>query len=403
MCASPLSLLRAGPPPPKVALLPDAMFFTRAVPVAPGATAAEAASQVELALESVSPFPLTQLYYGWFWVPGAESAFVFAAYRRRFTTDQASEWSDAELVLPSFGAVLGAKVEPATTVLLTGVDGITAVHWAAGPVPEKVLFVPIELEATEEDRTRVREELLRSIGGSKTVVDLAAPVTADATASDRDVVFRSGDFVSEVPAATAAALDVRDKADLAALRNARKRDVVLWRTLLVMVGGILLLGLAELALVGGRQWQTVRNKEYAAKKPLVDKVMSLHELANRIDDIATKRLLPIEMVIAAAGAKPGDVTFSSAQTERSRGLYTLVIRAYTMNSAQMNAYEAALRALPAVESANATIDRMSNDRTNFIMTVVFKPDALKAASIVPATPAAPAAGEAPKPATPSKS
>lgn len=397
MCASPLSLLRAGPPPPKVALLPDAMFFTRAVPISPGASAAEAASQVELALEAVSPFPLAQLYYGWFWVPGAENAFVFAAYRRRFTTDQASEWGDAELVLPSFGAVLGAKVEPATTVLLTGAEGITAVYWEAGPVPAKVLFVPIELEATEEERTRVREDLLRAIGGSKTVIDLAAPVTADAAASDRDVVFRSGDFVSEVPATTAAALDVRDKAELAALRNSRKRDVILWRVVIGMVAGILLLGVGELALVGGRQWLGLRNKEYAAKKPLVDKVMSLHELANRIDDIATKRLLPIEMVVAAAMTKPGDVFFSSAQTERTRGLYTLVVRAYTMNSAQVNAYEAALRALPTVESANATIERMSNDRTNFVMTIVFKPDALKPGGAAPAT------VEAPKPATPAKS
>lgn len=399
MCASPLSLLRAGPPPPKVALLPDAMFFTRAVPIAPGASAAEAASQVELALEVVSPFPLTQLYYGWFWVPGAENAFVFAAYRRRFTTDQASEWGDAELVLPSFGAVLGAKVEPATTVLLTGADGITAVHWASGPVPAKVLFQPLDVEATEEDRARVREELLRAIGGSKTVIDLAAPVTADAAASDREMVFRSGDFVSEVPATAAAALDVRDKADLAALRNARKRDVILWRVVIGMIAGIVLLGLGELALLGGRQWQIVRNKEYAAQKPHVDKIMSLHELANRIEDIATKRLLPIEMVTAAAIAKPGEVVFISAQTERSRGLYTLVVRAYTTNSAQVNAYESALRALPTVESANAAIERMSNDRTNFVLTVVFKPDALKADSSKPA----PAAGAPAQPATPAPS
>jgi hypothetical protein len=80
-----LATLRAGPPPPKVALLPDGLFFTRAVSVAAGATPGEAASQIELALEAVSPFPIAQLYYGYYWVPGSESALVFAAYRRRFT------------------------------------------------------------------------------------------------------------------------------------------------------------------------------------------------------------------------------------------------------------------------------------------------------------------------------
>ena len=83
MSASPLSFLRAGPPPPTVALLPDALFFTRAVPITTGATAAEAAAQIELALEAVSPFPLAQLYYGWFWqlknLPDApESRYLYA-------------------------------------------------------------------------------------------------------------------------------------------------------------------------------------------------------------------------------------------------------------------------------------------------------------------------------------
>src|SRR5687768_15593209 len=114
MCASPFRFLRAGPPPQKVTLLSDAMFFTRSVPVTAGATASEAATQVELALEAVAPFPLAQLYYAWFWLPGSERALVFAAYRRRFTSDQIADWDGAELVLPAFGAVLGATVEPST-------------------------------------------------------------------------------------------------------------------------------------------------------------------------------------------------------------------------------------------------------------------------------------------------
>ncbi|MEX2045118.1 MAG: hypothetical protein WD941_07170, partial [Opitutus sp.] len=94
---SALKFLRSGPPLPVVTLLPDAMFFTRAVPVTAGATAAEAASQVELAIEAISPFPLPQLYYGWYWRPGADRAMAFAAYRRRFTSEQTAEWPAAEL------------------------------------------------------------------------------------------------------------------------------------------------------------------------------------------------------------------------------------------------------------------------------------------------------------------
>ena len=111
--SSPFRFLRAGPPPPRVALLSDALFFTRSVPVAKGATPAQAAAELELALEGISPFPLAQLYYGWFWVPGAERALVFASYRRRFTAEQTADWEQAELVLPTFAAVLGAEVDAA--------------------------------------------------------------------------------------------------------------------------------------------------------------------------------------------------------------------------------------------------------------------------------------------------
>ena len=120
MCASPLDFLRAGPPPPRVAVLPDAVFFSRTIPVAAGASTAEVVGQVGLALEALSPFPLAQLYFGYYLPPGADRALAFAAYRRRFTAEQLAEWNGAELVLPAFAAVLGCDAQPATTVVLDG-------------------------------------------------------------------------------------------------------------------------------------------------------------------------------------------------------------------------------------------------------------------------------------------
>ncbi|HEY5227484.1 MAG TPA: hypothetical protein VIJ19_03030, partial [Opitutaceae bacterium] len=100
MCASPLNFLSKGPPPPKVALLRDAVFFSRSIPVAPGAARADVVTQVGLALESLSPFPLAQLYYGYYWPEGADRALAFASYRRRFTVEQMEEWNGAEHVMP---------------------------------------------------------------------------------------------------------------------------------------------------------------------------------------------------------------------------------------------------------------------------------------------------------------
>ena len=377
-----LDTLRAGPPPPKIAFLPDALFFTRAVPVAAGATPAEAAAQVELALEGIAPFPLTQLFYGWFWLPGAERAFVFASYRRRFTSEQTASWSGADLVLPAFAAVLGATVEPATTVVLAAPEGFTAVHWDAGPVPVNVLCRSLEPEATDEDRARVRDELIRAIGGSKTVIDLATPPVAEPSLNDREMSFRAGDFRSIVPAATAASLDVRDKDDLVALRASRRRDVILWRVALGCAAALALLAVGEIARLGGLQWQKVRLAQLTAQRPRVEAIMASNALAVRIEDLATKRLLPMEMLTIVLGGVessllPPGMMFTNVKAGSSSGLYTLVVDAQTNNAGQVSVYQSALEKLPACEKVDVQLKGTRGDLTTFTLTITFKPDAVK--------------------------
>lgn len=380
MCASPLSFLRAGPPRPKVVLLSDALFFSRAVPITAGASPAEAATQVELGLEAISPFPLAQLYYGWFWTPGAEAAFVYAAYRRRFTAEQVAEWADAELVCPVSAALCGARVEPATTAIIAAADGLAALHWETPAAPARVLFRPLPLEATDEDRARTRDALVRDVGGSKAVIEVTETPVPDPALTDRQVTFRAGELVSELPATVAAALDVRDKGELAALRGARKRDVMLWRVALGCAAALLLLGLAELVLLGGKAWQKVRIDQVNARQPAVAKIEAAAELANRISDLVNKRLLPLEMVTLLVGVdgkrKPADIFFTRVETRPAAGLYTLFVQAQTTNSAQIPVYESQLNAMPEIAGpVKVTILPGQGDR--FELEVTFKPDHLK--------------------------
>lgn len=382
--ASPFRFLRAGPPPPRVALLPDALFFIRSVSVTKGATPAEAASQAELALEGVAPFPLAQLYYGSFWVQGAANALVFASYRRRFTSEQVASWEGAELVLPAFAAVLAAEVEPGATIMLDSVEGVTAVHWSDSRVPTNVVFRPVAPEAPLEERTRVRDELLREIGGSKKVIDLDSPLEADSSASDREIIFQAGDLESRLPAGTASSIDVRDKGELAALRSARQRDIILWRVALGCAAALLLLVVGEFALVGGRSWQSVRERQYKREKPLVDKIEAMADVTTRIQDLVTKRLLPLEMVTQVVGENneriPGDLQFTRVHAEKSQGLYSLFIEGKTENQPQVNAYEATLKNLPTVQSAEARITQTRNLSATFNIQVTFKPGVLNPTS-----------------------
>jgi hypothetical protein len=383
MCASLLSFIQAGSPPPRVLLLPDALFFVRSVPVVVGPDAAGApgsaeqvALQVELALEASSPFALPHLYYGHYWAPGSGHAIVFAAYRRRFTAEQTSAWLGAELVIPTFAATLGAAPEPATTVVLSSPEGLTAVHWETGPVPADVWFQPIPPEATDEERASARADLLRRRESLK-IVDLASPPAAEARRGDGEIVFRSGDFLSRLPAESAGGLDVRDKAELAALRRGRARDVALWRIGIGCVAFIGILALAELALFGGGLWQQARRVKFNAQEPVVAGIMTRQEISDRINDLSTKRLLPIEMIQAVWPSvliPQSTIYFTQVSTT---GLHTLTVEAQTSNAGEIKGYQNKLESMPECASVAIKDQRSRDNMTTFTLVVTFKPDALK--------------------------
>jgi hypothetical protein len=369
----------SGARAPKVVLLPDALFFTRAIPVVAGALPAQVADLAELALEGMSPFPPAQLFHGYFWTPGSERALVFAAYRRRFTREQLEVWDGATLVLPAFAALLGVEVKPATTLLVPSPEGLTAIYWDAGAVPVAVHFRPLPPEATDADRARVRDELLRQLAGSRQVVELAAPPAAEGAARAGDeFVFESGGQRSRLRADSAAAMDVRDKAELAALRRMQARDLLLWRIFLGSLAAIGLMLLGLVALAGEGLWQKAREAKVSAQQPIVDQIMTAQSLATRTDELSTKRLLPLEMISIASERKPPVIQFLRATTS---GLYTLTVDAQTTSPGDVAAFRSALAEQPACAKVEVRDQRTRDNLMSFTLVITFKPEALKPATV----------------------
>ncbi|MEO6874275.1 MAG: hypothetical protein ABI222_05590 [Opitutaceae bacterium] len=377
MTKSPKSI-PSGARAPKVVLVSDALFFARSFPVTAGATPLEAAAQAELALEGLSPFPPAQLYHGYFWPAGAERALVFAAYRRRLTREQLAEWDGAALVLPVFAALLGVEAKPATTLLVASAEGLTAIYWDNGSVPAAVNFRPLPPEASEADRARVKDELLRLGGGSKQVVELKElPVAEAAPRGGDEFVFRADALVSRLPAVQAAAMDVRDKGELASLRRAQGRDLMLWRVFIGSVAalGLMLLGLV--ALAGAGLWERSRELKVASQQPVVDRIMTAQSLANRTNELSTKRLLPLEMLSVATEKKPSVIQFLRATTN---GLYTLTVDAQTTSPNDVAAFRSALGEEPACAKVEVRDQRTRDNLMTFTLVITFKPDVLKPAT-----------------------
>jgi len=339
-------------------------------------------AQVGLALESLSPFPLAQLYFGYYWPEGADRALAYASYRRRFTAEQLAQWAGAERVMPAFATVLGYAAKPATTVVLSSAEGLTAVHWDRGAVPAAVLHEALPPDADEAARAAARARLVRAAGEAVKVVDLVSPTAASPGGRDRELIFEAGELRSVLPADVALALDIRDRADLTALAKARRRDMFLWRAAIAAVVLCLLMTLGEAALFGAGLWQKTRNARVAAQKPTVAHIMEEQDLAGRIDDLSTKRLLPLEMISAASPEvampkSPPAIQFLRATTPAQN---TIQIEAQTSNAGEIAGYKTALEKLPSVDRVEIRDQRARDNVVTFTLVITFKTGALQPAA-----------------------
>lgn len=389
MSFSSLQRFLPAPPARHVVVLADDHFFVRAVPVTEGALAADVAAQAELAVESLAPFPLAHLYYGHHWVPGAVHALVYAAYRKRFTSDEVEAWFSAEIVVPSFVTLLGQTdaPAPATVWIVPGATGLTGVYFAdASGVPAQVRVVPLGEEATEAERAEVREALLGTFPEKGQIVDFDAAPRFDEASPQGEFVFRAGSRVVNLNATNAGPLDVRDKNDLAARRRAAARDVILWRSLVGALAAIGLAAILELALVGGSIWQQQRLALQAKQTPVVEGIMTSQALATRIDELSTKRLRPFEMLALVNTVRPRTILFARTATS---GLSKLEVDAKTASSGDIDVFRSALNKLPGCEKAEVLDPRTRDGLSTFRLVVTFKPDAFTAPEAPAPEPVAP--------------
>jgi len=363
----------------RIVMLPDTRFFVRTVPVAAEATAVEVSTQVELALETLSPFPVAQLYHGHFWKPGQPQALVFAAFRRRFTAEETAEWGNADLVIPAFAGVVGLAPAPGTTVIISGDGWLTAVHWSdVGPIPSRVLTEPVSPESTEDDRRRVRDEMIRTMGSVRVVELAALPMPAEGRdEDDADFDFTVGEKQARLPAVEVDAIDVRDKGELLARRGAKARDVLIWRGVLGLIALILLGVLAEGGLVALKYWQRGRVATVARQQPAVEKVMANQAVTRRIQQFS-ESLRPFEM-IDAVGDKPESIYFLTTEVRE----HVLTIDAITRVAPDVGVYEASLRNSPALSKVELSKQGERDGVTTFTLTLTFKPEALHGGAAKP--------------------
>jgi len=356
-----------------IVLVPGSKFFVRRVALAPDG---EAGAQVELALEELSPFPASQLYYGFRTDAPRTSALVFAAYRKNFTPEELATWSGAAAVLPDFAVWLGAETVPPPGVNLREQGARReAVAWdGQGTLPAAVLVRPDGTDGSDELVAEARRK-----GGL--AVDAPVKVISSAvyTAREkREVVVRlaNGGAEAHFNPVTLGQADVRDKVLLTERRQTLRRDTLVWRVFAAAVAGLAACAILELGLLATGLWLRSQRAELKGQEATVTQIGLTQSLAKRMEDISAQRLLPFEMLAELQEKRPKSVEFTRASTN---GLWRIDIEAQTTNATDLRDFEADIRRLPSIEKVEALDPRTrEGGLTTFRLEVTFKPGWFKA-------------------------
>jgi len=356
---------------PDVILLTGERYFARRIPISADSPAAP---QVELALETLSPFPLEQMFHGHVIDRTQRHALVYAAYRRNFSGAEIASWSQAETVIPDFLMhVFVPRGSQAADATLQETDSaLTAIAWdGASELPALILHRTTTADNREQTKADLLDELSRRIESPpEKLSTVEGPVTA--THSDKNgVILRCEEFATPPLNATLLGLaDVRDGHVLATRRSDTRRTAIWGNTFTAVVVGVILCVVIELGMIGTSQLLDARQERLAERSPEIEKIESAQNLANRLETLAAQQLRPFEMLAAINAPRPQSVEFLRVST---RGPLQLEIDAQTTNPNDLRTYEAALKALGFIETVAIQDPRSRSGRTTFSLEVRFKP------------------------------
>ena len=363
----------------KILLLPADAFFVRLLPLVAGE---EVAPQVEIALENLSPFPRTQLYYGYILSSAQTSALIFAAYQKKFSREEVGRWVTAEAVLPEFLGLLGEPPVIPTIRVWHQAGRSVAAAWSG----QDSLPLAVVASSGDELPTVVQAALVEKLQ-ARTGLGLAAlQVYHGAGLIDYDQrknmirLTLSAETQGEVlrtvwPQTAKETADVRDPSFLQEQRQLRSRDLQLWRGLVFCLAGLAAALVVEIGLVAGRQWLGRAQTQIQRRADAVSQIETAQGLSARIEELTQKQLRPFEMLALINALRPPSIQFHRSITI---GVNKLEVEAQTGNAADVSKYEKQLRDSAAL-TAVVTRDLRSRDGvTTFILTITFKPEALRA-------------------------
>ena len=350
------------------ALLPGNRFFVRLIELEPE----NIASQVSLAIETVSPFPSEQMLMGYITSGDNKWALAYAAHRRRFTPEESFAWPDDCQVIPEFLALLGQRPDRGGILIHEGPDLLTALAWNENqPLPSCVLVVDKKDSSTD----LLTKEIIERTGLPSTTPITTTTGEFSSERNDSQLILNCNSGKPfQLSSNQLDCADIRDADFLSTRRKKERVNKLLWNTARVALGVIIVSFVFEVSafLINWRSNNLRLINE--SRQPVIQEIESAQAISARITEMNTKAPLPLEMLALVNEHRPATVDFQRVSCKNNT---QIEIEARTTNASDVYTFEKSLKETPEVTFV-ATKDMRARDNfTTFSVTITFKPGALR--------------------------
>ncbi len=304
--------------------LPGHLFFVESVELPTALEANEIADFAELTVESIAPFPLEQIHWGFLHAPDATHLLIYAAHR-----DRLKKHSDATLdayawVLPDFAHLQGAHFPEATEVTLLSESCVTLLHFeseaevpcaaASLPLGSKTIASVIATlrKETEGNDHFARKRSLRLI--DTTVSEQGLP-TFYHVEDGADNGSAYGNWSELNPSEKLLwQADIRSGEFKESERSARRTSALIAKiTAWAALFALLLVGL-EILLMAGNAWLGTKTNLIAQQRPGVERIQGKEAFINKVETFAPENeLRPIAILEALNTTRPKGIYFTSTE------------------------------------------------------------------------------------------
>lgn len=341
-------------------------------------------SFAEITLESHSPFPMEQLFWGFYYKSSSKSLFIYALYKENLDKEFLETVANSEFVFPSFfSGILRGRFEDSVSFIHVG-SVLTAITWNANnPVPLAVESIKIETpEITVVDVLKAREALIGAVKrngfvpepGYWTNIEVFATKNSEVKFVNQHIQDESTIGETEIVRLTVRDDilwngDIREKEFLKEKRRSSTIGRVLWKTLVVVAGLLVLCTVSEAVLLAGYTYLSTQKSTIDKRAANVAEIESQDTLVNKIEQLSHDYYTPFKMLELLNTYRPKKLFFNSITLGSTN---ELSLEGSAANVDEVNSYSEKLKQSGLVEKMEVSEIVSQKGKINFKMALTFK-------------------------------